>query len=139
MAEDNGADAVIGSREQAMALLKNRPTELKQKRVAISSATFIVQELTAREHSAFEKSLLVGKGRDQHVEMLDAKAKLVARSVVDEAGVRIFADADVGFLGTLPTGDIERLYAAAQELSGISDEDVEEMAGNSEGDPSGAS
>lgn len=119
---------VIGSRDAALALLKERPKHLRQKRVRISNGIFIVQELPAAQQSAFEKSLLVGKGRNQEVNTQDAKAKMVARCVVDAAGQRIFTDADVPFLGTLPNGDIDALYAASQELSEVSDEAVKDEA-----------
>lgn len=125
--EDETA-VVIGSRDAALALLKDRPKHLRQKRVQISNGIFIVQELPAAQQSAFEKSLLVGKGRNQEVNTQDAKAKMVARCVVDATGARIFTDQDVPFLGTLPSGDIDALYAASQELSEVSDSGVKDEA-----------
>ncbi len=62
------------------------------------------------------------------------RAKLVALTVVDEQGNRIFKDEDVKWLGNKSAAALDRIFEVAQRLSGLRDEDVEELAKNSESD-----
>jgi hypothetical protein len=58
------------------------------------------------------------------------RAKLVALTVVDEDGNRIFSDEDAEALGKKSAAALDRIFAVAQRLSGLRPEDVEELAGN---------
>jgi hypothetical protein len=55
-------------------------------------------------------------------------------TIVDEEGNRLFSDADVKLLGQKSAAALDKLFEVAQKLSGLKDEDVEELAKNSEDD-----
>lgn len=91
-----------------------------------------VRALTGAERDQFEASIVEQRGRDMRMNMRNIRAKLVALTVVDEDGQRIFTDDDVAALGGKSAAALDRLFAVAQRLSGLSKEDVEELAKNSE-------
>lgn len=103
-----------------------------------------VRALTGAERDAFEQSLveerIVGRGRQREttrtVNMRNARAKLCALTICDEQGERLFTDADVQDLGKKSAAALTRVYEVAARLSGLTDEDMEELTGNSDDDPS---
>lgn len=126
------AEAPVLGREQILAL-RGKPRETR--RVPAFGGTVIVQALTAKEKDDFDASLIVGRGKQATISTKNVRARLAVRSIVDESGRRVFTDADAAILGELPGKDLQAVYDAAQDLSGISDADVEELAGNSESAP----
>ena len=95
-----------------------------------------VKSLTGKERDALESSMIIGKGKNANVNLNNLRAKLVARSVVDEDGKRIFTDDDISALGAKSAAALTRVYEVAQRLSGITQEDVDELTKNSETAPS---
>lgn len=91
-----------------------------------------VRGLTGSERDAFEQSIMEQRGRDVALNLRNIRAKLVALSVVDEQGNRVFSDADVKALGQKSAMALQRVFEVAQRLSGLRNEDVEELAKNSE-------
>jgi hypothetical protein len=83
--------------------------------------------MTGRQRDEFEASLMERRGKKQVVNTANVRAKLVARTVIDEAGKRLFTDGDVATLGEKSGAAIDRIYAVAARLSGISEEDVEDL------------
>lgn len=100
--------------------------------------TVRVKGLTAGERDAYAESLLVGKGKNREVRMLDAHARLAAITIIDEDGNRLFSRNDIDALSAKSAAAIERVYDVAARLSGIEDE-IEDLAGNSEPGQSGDS
>lgn len=92
--------------------------------------TVRVQALNGKERDALEASMIVGKGKNASVNLQNLRAKLVARAIVDENGNRIFDDADVAALSEKSAAALNRVYEAAQRLSGITNDDVEELVKN---------
>lgn len=90
----------------------------------------LVRGLTGAERDRFEESVIEMKGKSTRVKMENARAKLVAMSVVGEDGKRLFAEADVELLGKKSAAALDRVYQAAARLSGISNEDLDELAKN---------
>ena len=91
-----------------------------------------VKSLTGSERDGLEASMIEGKGKNANVNLANLRAKLVARSIVDESGDRIFEDADIAALGRKSASALNRVYEVAQRLSGITQEDVDELTKNSE-------
>ncbi len=91
-----------------------------------------VKSLTGSERDGLEASMIEGKGKNANVNLANLRAKLVARSIVDESGNRIFEDADIALLGRKSAAALNRVYEVAQRLSGITQEDVDELTKNSE-------
>jgi hypothetical protein len=50
--------------------------------------------------------------------------------VCDADGARMFSDEDVEELQAKNASALDRLFSAAQRISGLTDEDVEELEGN---------
>ena len=98
-----------------------------------------VQGLTGTERDQFESALIKGKGKNTTMNLRNVRAKLVAHSIVDDDGNRLFTDHDVGVLGAKSAAALDRVFAVAQKLSGITKEDVEELAKNLEDAPSDGS
>lgn len=105
-----------------------------------------VKALSGAERDEFEGSLLkirktVRGGRrggtdagdeDTEVDYRNMRAKLVAKVVVDARGVRLFSESDIAALGQKSASALDRVYGVAQRLSRLTNEDVEELMGNSE-------
>lgn len=86
-----------------------------------------VQAMSGTDRDKFEASM-VGKGNKPNLE--NFRAKLAAACIVDEDGTRMFAERDITALGRKSAAALDRVATAAQRISGLSQEDVEELAGN---------
>lgn len=97
----------------------------------------MVRGLTAAQRDKYEQSMI---GKDEKgkakISMANARARLVALTVVDESGALVFSDADILKLGTKSAAAMDRIYEAATRLSGVSDGDMDELVGNSEAETS---
>jgi hypothetical protein len=90
-----------------------------------------VRELTGSERDRYEAALVkMQKGGATDLTMDNARARLVALSVVDNAGARLFREADVIALGNLSAAALSRVFDVAARLSKISAEDLEELSKN---------
>jgi hypothetical protein len=92
--------------------------------------TVRVKGLTGSERDAFEESCVSGKGKNASFKMTNIRAKLVAKTVVDEKGELIFKEADVEALGKKSGAALDRVFSVAQRISGITKEDIEELEKN---------
>lgn len=88
--------------------------------------TVIVRTLTGTERDLFEESIL----RDGRQDFKGIRAKLVALSVVDEHGNRLFAFDEAELLGEKAAPAIDRLFGIAQRLSGFTEKDMEGLTEN---------
>lgn len=89
-----------------------------------------VRALTGAERDAFEASIVVRKGNRAELNPVNMRAKLVALTIVDENGNRIFSDSDIEALGRKSASALDRVFQVAQRLSGLRPEDLEEMTKN---------
>lgn len=92
-----------------------------------------VRALNGTDRDAFEAAMIQQKGRDLVLKAENTRARFVAMSVVDHQGNRIFSNADVLALGKKSAAALDRVYQVAQKLSRFSEEDVQELVGNSDG------
>lgn len=102
-----------------------------------------IRSLSAEERESFEESVTktTGSGQKEKQEVVRRhfRSKLVAKCAVDESGARLFTDAQVEELGKKNAAPIDRCFAVAQRLSGLSAADVEVLAGKSETVPGSSS
>ncbi|MER6534680.1 hypothetical protein ABT215_12895 [Streptomyces sp900105755] len=97
----------------------------------------IVRGLTGDELDNFQGSIrqfrpsFDGKGMEPVLVQDGMRAKLLVKCLVDEAGERLFTDQDAPALGAKNGSVIDRLYDVAARLSGLSEEEKEELEGNS--------
>lgn len=92
-----------------------------------------VRGLTGAERDAFEQSVVEQRGKSTRANLKNIRAKLVAMTVVDENGERLFSDSDAAILGKKSAAALNRVFEVAQRLNGMTPDDVEELSGNSEG------
>lgn len=98
-----------------------------------------LRSLTGAERDQYEAdSIKTVKGKREH-NLSNLRARLIAMCAVDENGQPLFTRGDVLRLGQKSAIALERLFDEATKLNGMSDEDVEELAGNSAGDQSDGS
>jgi hypothetical protein len=88
----------------------------------------LIRSLTGRERDAFEASTVKTKGNKSEANYENFRARFVAECVVDEHGKKLFSNrSDVLMLGNKSVAALQRVFNAAQELNGMSEEDVEEL------------
>lgn len=90
----------------------------------------LIRGLSGAERDSFEASVYDFKGRTPQAKFDNLRAKLVARSIVDEEGKLVFTPADIDALGGKSASALDRVFTAAQRLSRISSDDVEELTKN---------
>jgi hypothetical protein len=87
-----------------------------------------VRTMSAKARDKWEADIIADPDKRNYANL---RAKLVVSCACDVDGVLIFEEADANRLGDEPAPVIDRLWEAGRKLSGISDEDQEELAKNS--------
>ena len=92
-----------------------------------------VRGLTGVERDEWEKSRVdqkakVKRGQSQPLKLSNWRASLVVRTVCDEKGQLLFGDKDIVAVGKKSAMAIERVFTVAMRLSGLTDDDLEELA-----------
>ena len=91
----------------------------------------LMRGLTGTERDALEGSMIEIRGKSRQLKLENIRAKLVAMTIVDENGKRLFSDDDdVRELGRKSAAALQRVFEVAQRLSGLRAEDVEELVKN---------
>jgi len=120
-------------------ILKVQDLKTEEVQVPEWGGSVLVRAMTGTERDNYEQTIVVQKGKDTRVNMRNARAKLVALSVVDEQGRRLFSDADISALGNKSAAALQRVFDVATRLSGISDQDIKELTDELEESPFGDS
>lgn len=90
-----------------------------------------VEGLTGAERDSLEADIATRKGANVNINLVNFRAKLAARCMKDpDTHMRLFSDADVLELGHKSAVALARVFDVAQRLSGFSNTDVDELAGN---------
>ena len=119
------------------AILKANDIEKREVYIPEWGGSVYVRGMTGRERDQFEASIIRQRGRDTEINMKNARAKLVVMCTVDQEGNRLFTDADIALLANKSAKALDRIFAVAQELSGITREDMEELTENFDATTSG--
>jgi hypothetical protein len=98
-----------------------------------------VRGLTGAERDAYERELFNIRGKSMELNLDNARAKMVARAVIDENGKRLFSDDDVRELGKKSGAALEMVFQVARRLSGMNETDIEELTAGLKNDQPGAS
>ena len=67
--------------------------------------------------------------------MRDLRAKLCSQTICDEDGKKLFTPADVKELSEKSALALQRVFEVAQRLSGLTEEDLEELGEGLEDSP----
>jgi hypothetical protein len=110
------------------------------------NADLFVRSLSAAEKAAWEQQPLIedkkngGTGlRVSKDRTRTARERLVEIAVCNEDGSRFFKDGDAAAIGRKNAATITQLFDVATRLSGITQEDVEEVVKNLDADPDAVS
>jgi len=108
--------------------------DLKTENVPVTEwdGSVLVRGLTGEERDMFESESISMKGKDVQVNHKNLRARLVALTVVNEDGSRMFSKEDAVELGKKSASALDKVFSVAQRLSGLSGEDVEQLVKNSE-------
>lgn len=93
----------------------------------------IVKPLTAAQRDRFEADVNTIKDGQSVLDQNNFRARLVARCIVDEAGLRLFTADDVSNLGKKSAKALSRVFDTIAAASGMTKEDLKSLEGNSNG------
>ena len=96
-----------------------------------------VRTLTGAERDEFENIFVGQTGKKLDIRGL--KARMVQLTVQNGDGHLMFGKADIPKLNSKSASVIDRIFQVSQKLSGLTTEDAEELAGNSDAGPAGDS
>ncbi|MCS6297166.1 MAG: hypothetical protein H8K09_13100 [Nitrospira sp.] len=99
----------------------------------------LIRGLSGTDRDEFEASLQVKNGKKRDVNLRNVRAKLVVLCLVDETGKPLFSIEDIQRLGNKSAAALGRCFDRAKQLSGLGDEDIDELAKNSATDQSDVS
>lgn len=111
-------------------------SDIKSEDVSVPEwgGTVRVKGLTAAQRDVFESQVMTMRGKDVNVNMAGIRALMASMAIVDDEGKPLFSKADVKALGEKSGAALDRVFEVVTRLSGIGDDDVDELAGNSEAD-----
>jgi hypothetical protein len=99
----------------------------------------MVKAMNGAERDAFESAQVQVKDKKVEFNGVNIRARMAAACIVDEQGQRLFSDKEVDLLGRKSAAALDRVYAVALRLSGMSKKDSEELMGNFESGPNSSS
>lgn len=104
--------------------------DIKQETVAVPEwgGDVLVQGLSGAQRDAYEATIISMRGTNAQMNLINARAKLVSRCLVNEQGARLFSDDDVRALSEKSATALQRVYDVAARLSGLQDKDLADMA-----------
>lgn len=121
------------TRDQILQAARTATIERDKLTVPELGGEIYVRGMSGTERDAFEDGLRIRKGRKTgQTDMRNFRAKLAVKVIVTEDGQRILNDEDASIFGQLPAGVLDRIISRCSELSGIAEEEVEDL-GNASG------
>lgn len=109
------------------AILAAQDTRTEDVEVAEWGGVVRVRTMSASERDKWESETYA----DGKVNAVDFRARFVALCLVDDAGNRMFSDAEVAQLGTKSAAALQRVFNVAQRLNALSGKDVADLEKNS--------
>jgi hypothetical protein len=127
----------IGNRVSLLAI----PRKSVDVEIPELDAAFRLREMSGSDRDRFEiAAFKEDEEGKRHVQPLHLRSRMVALCLVDENGVRLYADDEVEQLAdAIPASVIGKLFEAAQKLNGMDAAAVEAATKNSESVPADAS
>lgn len=94
-----------------------------------------VRVMKGHERDSFEASIMKGQGIDYQ----KIRAKMAVLVLCDSKGKRLFGQKHINDLAEKSAAALDRVFEVAQRINRITDKDVQELQGNSEGGQSAGS
>jgi hypothetical protein len=95
----------------------------------------LVRGMTGADRDKFEASIVQMRNQKTNFNMVNIRAKLASMTICDDQGKKIFSEADIKDLSGKSASALQRIFTVAQRLSGIGEEDVEELTKGLEENP----
>lgn len=111
-------------------ILKASDLNIEKVEVPEWAGSVWIRCMTGTERDAFESEAYAVRGKNVEINRDNFRARLLVRVLADKDGKRIFADQDVPALGGKSAKALDRLFAVAMRLNGLSREDMEELTKN---------
>lgn len=108
-------------------ILQAKDARMEEVEVPEWEGSVFVRSLTGKERDQLEAEIIQKPGQRN---MENLRAKLITLSVVDKEGNRLFDLKDAVALGGKNARALDRLFAVAQRLSGLTQKDMEELTKN---------
>lgn len=112
------------------AILSQSDREIELVEVPEWGGVVFVRSLSGEERDQFEASIIERNGRDVRTNLRNLRARLVVLAACDESGAPIFTPGDADALGAKSAAALDRIFSVAQRLSGLRENDVQELAEN---------
>jgi len=115
----------------------NKADDLKHEDVSVPEwgGTVRLLMLTGTQRDDFEMKSIDQRAKDQKLNLVNFRARLLSLCLVDQENRRLFSDVEVPLLGQKAAPVLERLFDKARSMNGMSEEDVEELTEGFESDP----
>ena len=110
----------------AAAILAAHDTITKQVTVPQWGGDVFIRTMTGQERDTWE----VYAQQQMTAKTVNIRARLAAICLCDEAGARLFTDAETKTLAEKSGAALDRVYEAAVKLNGLSGEEVENIEKN---------
>lgn len=88
----------------------------------------IIQTMSGVTRNEWEQSLYNRETKEP--DLVNSRAKLLSRCIVDEQGNRVFSESDVAALGAKSGYVLDRLSDVAQRVNGLGSAAEEDVRGN---------
>lgn len=111
-------------------ILSQSDREIEMVEVPEWGGVVFVRSLSGEERDQFEASIIERNGRDVRTNLRNLRARLVVLAACDESGNPIFSPGDADALGAKSAAALDRIFSVAQRLSGLRENDVQELAEN---------
>ena len=133
MDEQSAAEEQCLTKEQVLAA-----DDLNMERVNVPEwgGHVFVRVVRGEELDAFQQSCQKGRGPNQRLNMLNFRARFVALVACDKDGKPLFKPRDAGELGKKSARALDRVFTVGQRVNGITEEELEDLVGNSISGPS---
>lgn len=102
--------------------------DVKIEKVQAWGGTVFVRGMTGAERDKFESSIVQQRGKEQIINLQNVRARLCVLTLCNEDGERLFQDSEINLLAEKSAVELQKVFLVAQRLSGITQEDVDELA-----------
>lgn len=90
----------------------------------------ILRTFTAAERDNWDASLFTDNGKERKMNYQNIRARLLAFTLIDENGNRLFSEEDIDVLGGKSGLVLDRLFNTACELNGMGATDIKALEKN---------
>ena len=111
------------SRDAFLAAASRLPRKVLE--FAELGGSVIVQGITGAQRDWFEQWMFKARGKNKDENLKNIRAQLVSMCLIDEDGQKLCGSVDD--LGNIRADVLERLFDEARRLSGMTQEDVDEL------------